>query len=186
MRALCLMVASLSFACATGLARGDQAFARGQWKEAHAAWNAVDGRDDEVALRLALLHALPHSELHDDTRARELMANVADQWPHTVAGLVARLWLETSDELQQARQRETELQAALTATRQALQRETELAADDRAEATLEREQLEEQRQKLTAELERLRAELTAMQALQAESETLREELEALKSIDLRR
>lgn len=186
MRALGLIAASLCLACATGLSRGDDAFARRQWQEAQVAWNTVEGHDDQVALRLALLHALPQSELHDEEKARTLMGIVRRQWPDSLAGFVAARWLETDARLQQALQRQSELESALAVVRQALQREEELAADDRAEATLELEQAEDQRQRLVAELERLRAELRAMQSLQAESDTLREELEALKSIDLRR
>lgn len=186
MRTFWLMACILNAACANHLARGDVAFAQRQWESAAEEWNAVGGHDDEVALRLALLHASPGSTLYDPARSEQLFEFVRAQWPDTPAGTLAQLWIDLNARRAQAAARIEVLEATARFYEKLLTHLQHQAtiADEAAAAELE--QAHERQRGLQAEIERLRAQLEAATSLEEENDALREELEALKSIDFRR
>lgn len=185
MRTFWLIAFMLNAACANHLARGDQAFAKQQWTQAAREWNAVEGRDDEVAIRLALLQATPESALHDPERSQALVELVLSQWPDTSAGAMARQWLDARAREAQAQARVDLLEATLRLSEESLALVRRQAQSAQEADALALEQSEESRNKLQLEVERLRVQLEEAGTLQEENNALREELEALKSIDLR-
>lgn len=185
MRTLWLIACVLNAACVNHLARGDQAFAQRRWTQAAEAWNAVDGHDDEAALRLALLHATSNSGLHDPERSRALVEFIRSQWPETPAGAMARVWLDANAREALARARVDVLEATLRLHEEWLGHLRRQAERAREADAFSLAQAEETRSKLQSEVERLRVQLEEASALQEENAALREELEALKSIDLR-
>lgn len=185
MRTLWLMACVLSTACVNHLARGDQAFSQRQWMQAAEDWNAVDGHDDEVALRLAILHATSESALHDPARSHALIELIHSQWPESTAGAMAGLWLDAIAREARARTRADVVEAALRLSEETLAQVRRQAQSTQEADALALEQAEESRRTLQAEVERLRAQLEASTTLQEKNDALREELEALKSIDLR-
>lgn len=138
-----------------------------------------------MALRLALLYAAPDTPFHDPARAVRILTMLHAQWPDTTSGILAGLWLKTTEALERNRTRVAHLQAELTRAQQRLARAKERAASDRESDALALEEAEASRRRLSTTLDALRTELLTLTELQAENDALREELEALKLIDLR-
>lgn len=185
MRILCLIFCLLSAACVNRLARGDQAFAEKQWAQAAEEWNAVDGHNEKVALRLAILHAMSESALHNPERSEALAEIIRRQWPDSLAGVMTQMWLDKGAQQAQAQARVEILEATLALSERWLETVRMRARNEREDNALALEEAEESRRHLQAEVERLRGQLETTAELQEANDALREELEALKSIDLR-
>lgn len=184
---LLVLIATLTVAsCLSPLSAGDRAFTAGKWHPARVYWNMADGPDDEVALRLAVLHADPQSPYFDPLHATELFEVIARTWPATPAGKLAARLIRATEQANQAQEKAVSAEGALLLAEQRLAQLKRQAALVRAQDAEELEASEEARRALMQELERLRAELASRATLVEENEALRQELEALKLIDLRR
>lgn len=173
-----------------GLREADRRFAAADYAGAAAAYrNALsDGAApadlDRALFRLALIHALPESPLHDPERAEALLGNLAAEHPASPYGQAAGLLLAN-----QRRRRDLSAELAVESARaDALAARLEIAASASAENATERAAERETAEAGERERTELRRRTTALETELAtcrETVTrLEDELARLKAIDL--